>query len=659
MHHESLHYATLSWRENGEPFSPMFDDVYFVPDNALQESHYVFLQGNHLPERWQGKKQYVIAELGFGTGVNFLLTWKEWQSSALTDAQLHYISFEKFPLHPDDFQRIHEKWPELLPYAKELQASYPPALAGFHRILLDNGRVILTLVWGDVQTCLSQLEAKVDSWYLDGFAPGKNPEMWSDSLYQYMAERTARDGTLATFSAAGHVRRGLENAGFKIEKIPGFGRKREMLQGVLPDAIIPPKDGKIDEQPWFYLPKNTYHLQHAIVIGGGMAGASAAYHLAKRCWHVTLIERHTSLAQEASGNPAGIMMPLVASPKDVVGQFYLAAYRYLLQHIPQLAKESGNLLQWDACGVLQLNHSDSVQKRYKEALGHPAMAAGLIHSVTANEASAIAGVDLAQDGLFFPHGGWVSPPSLCETYRSLAGERVTTCFHSEAVTLEYQHPNWQVKGIDGEVIAEAPVVIIANATDATKFPQCQWLSLRKIRGQITYMEESDVSQNLKTVLYDEGYMIPAIQGRHCIGATFLPDDESSELRQSEHRENLESLKRYVPEGFLSEENLSGRVAFRAGSPDRRPMVGMIPDYQAFKADYHDLHHGKYWVSYPQGKYMSGLYISVGHGSRGLVSTPLAGELLASLITGAPLPLEKNLVDALNPARVVIRRMIKS
>lgn len=237
-----LKTATLNWNDQGTPVSLDFDDVYFSNQNGLAETRYVFLQGNDFPNRFLTHKNSVctVAETGFGTGLNFLALWQSFyqfrhKNPDAALKKLHYISFEKHPLTVEDLKSTHQIWPELALFSAQLCAVWPMPLAGCQRVILDDGAVILDLWFGDVNLFLpnihSELDTKIDAWFLDGFAPTKNPDMWSEQLFAHMAHCAAHNSTFATFTAAGFVRRGLQNAGFEVTKRKGFGQKREMLVG--------------------------------------------------------------------------------------------------------------------------------------------------------------------------------------------------------------------------------------------------------------------------------------------------------------------------------------------------------------------------------------------------------------------------------------------
>ena len=224
-----IYPAKIELDVNGLPFATDYGDRYFSRESGLAESRHVFLQGNDLPKAWQGRAQFGIAETGFGTGLNFLATWQAWQNDPKHCQTLHYISFEKHPIPKTQLTELLAAWSELAAYAQELLTQYPPVLAGFHQLNFANHQVKLTLCFTEAEHALKDLVAQVDAWYLDGFAPAKNADLWSFPLFQAIAAHSKPNSTLATFTVSGQVRRDLQAAGFTWEKRPGFGQKREML----------------------------------------------------------------------------------------------------------------------------------------------------------------------------------------------------------------------------------------------------------------------------------------------------------------------------------------------------------------------------------------------------------------------------------------------
>jgi tRNA 5-methylaminomethyl-2-thiouridine biosynthesis bifunctional protein len=231
MHQANINNMTtkITWQD-GVPFSPEFGDIYFSKESGLAETNHVFLSGNNLPTRWQNRQNFTIIETGFGTGLNFFATWKLWQETAAPKAVLNYISIEKYPLTADEIRKAISLWPELDVYVEEFCSHYTNKSA-LQNHKLNDGRINLTLIFDDVATALPHLQTAADAWFLDGFAPAKNPQMWNDDLYKEMARLTSNEGTFATFTAAGAVRRGLHAHGFSVEKVAGFGMKRHILTG--------------------------------------------------------------------------------------------------------------------------------------------------------------------------------------------------------------------------------------------------------------------------------------------------------------------------------------------------------------------------------------------------------------------------------------------
>ncbi|HEY0894708.1 MAG TPA: bifunctional tRNA (5-methylaminomethyl-2-thiouridine)(34)-methyltransferase MnmD/FAD-dependent 5-carboxymethylaminomethyl-2-thiouridine(34) oxidoreductase MnmC [Cellvibrio sp.] len=672
-----IDHAQLQWGEDGQPVSSTFGDVYFSRANGLEETRHVFLQHNQLHERWQQLntgEHFTIAETGFGSGLNFLAAWQLWLTAAPTDAQLHFVSVEKFPLTKLDLQRALALWPELNEFTTQLIDAYPVFVGtGFHRLSFMDGRIKLTLIINDAAAGFTQLLAtthpafanycaKIDAWFLDGFAPSKNPQMWSDELFTAISQLSHAGTTAATFSAAAIVKQGLRFAGFNIQKVPGFGRKREMVKARMERE--PVADDQDSVQPRSYSPYPVPWTidvaatppteKHALIIGGGLAGCTSARALAERGWTITLIERHAELAQEASGNPQGVLYAKLSPKNEAQAEFNLHALQFAQQFYRSRWNEIG-----EQCGVLQLAHCESEQQLHSQLHEKFSAADELVEFVDAAQATAIAGVTLNHSALHFPKAGWINPRQLCESLTDHPAIRVIT--DCAALALEHVGSNWQ---INSNPELRAPVVIIANAADAKSFALTQHLPIKSIRGQITYLPATASSGSLKTLVCSEGYIGPAVNNLHCTGATFNLKDDRRELRAEDHRTNLENLRAPLPE-LLSEwenvdlENLPGRVAFRCTLPDYLPLVGAVPHEHTMLEDFAPLRKNARAAITKTGTYHQGLFINIGHGSRGLAYTPVCAELLAAHINQEVLPLPRELANALNPARFLIRDLIKN
>ena len=636
--------ARLDWRQ-GQPASDQFGDIYFNSDGGLEESRYVFLQANDLPHRWRDKHEFVIAETGFGTGLNFLATLAAWRETAQSDATLHFISVEKHPLKKSDLGKALGAWPELKPLGDELLAVYPPLTHGYHQRQLRHGRVTLTLMFGDASEMFGDLHAKVDAWYLDGFAPGKNPDMWRDALFRQMARLSHGGTTFSTFTAAGAVRRGLQAAGFEVEKRPGFGRKREMIRGRFLG-----QNASTSACPWFDLSRRSETPERrATVVGAGLAGCTTAYALARRGWRVTLIERCEAIAAEASGNHSGVVLPRLSADMNPAGRFYLGAFLHASHFFDRL-KQSAPDLSWQRSGVVQQLSEATLAK-----LAALQLPEEVLTPLDAETATQRAGTALTSPAALYPLGGWLSPPQLCAQLLELTGERVELITAREALRLEHDGQNWRL-GDATSLITKSPVVVLANGSDARRFAP-RALALTPVRGQLAYLASTPASGQLHTPICFDGYLIPAYRGRHSAGATYAPNDDSTELRSEDQQEILAMLESALPQ--LPPLRVSGgRVAFRCASQDHLPLIGPVADDDFYLQAYADLKHGKPPHHFPPARYRPGLFVSSGHGSRGLISCPLAAELIAAMITGEPLPLPQDLLNALHPARFLVRRLRK-
>lgn len=654
----ALPHAQLDWDDQGRPRSRVFDDVYFSDQSGLDETRYVFIEQNRLSERFAALKaneKLVIGETGFGTGLNFLCAWQLFEQQAVAGARLHFISVEKYPLSPPDLQRALALWPPLKPFADQLLAQYVAIHPGFQRLVLDHGRVTLTLLIGDALEQLPQLDAQVDAWFLDGFAPAKNPDMWTAELFAELARLAAPDSTISTFTSTGWVRRLLNAAGFKMRRTPGIGHKWEILRGTFlgwPEDIPPAASAK----PWFTRPAPWRGERRALVIGAGLAGCASAASLAARGWQVSLLERHADLAQEASGNPQGVLYLKLSAHGTALSQMIVSGFghtRRLLEHL-----QRGS--DWDDCGVLQLAFNAKEAERQAQLAA--AFPADLVHQLDQQQAEARAGVALEHGGLFYPEGGWVHPPALCQW--QAAHPSVQLLSHREAVELRKVDNQWQAW--DGEsLLASAPLVVLAGAAEIKRFAQSAELPLKRIRGQITRLPQTADSQGLGTVVCAEGYVAPARLGEHTLGASFDFHSDDLTPTTAENLGNLEMLKEISTDlvtrlhaDQLDPQQLQGRAAFRCTSPDYLPIVGPLADRQAFIEAYAALARDARQVPDIACPWLEGLYVNSGHGSRGLITAPLSGELLAAWLENEPLPLPRGVAEACHPNRFALRQLIR-
>ncbi|MFN3168815.1 MAG: tRNA (5-methylaminomethyl-2-thiouridine)(34)-methyltransferase MnmD [Phycisphaeraceae bacterium] len=590
--------------DRGRLIAPKYDDVYFSAEDGLAETRHVFLQGNQLAKRFSGLAPgdvFTIGETGFGTGLNFLAAWQLFKQHAPADARLEFVSVEGLPLGAETMRRALLAWPALQRYRDALLTQWGPIWPGTHRFRFASGRVRLTLLVGEAADVLSSINASVNAWFLDGFAPSRNPAMWSDAVFAEVARLSAGAATLATYTAAGFVRRGLGAVGFEIEKRPGFGTKRDMTAGRRSDVE---SGGACSARP-------SARGQSAVVVGGSLAGSLAARSLAERGVAVTVIEQQPSTSNSmfppALIPRTAVLQPKISDRSDRVGRFLREGYAFAWRLV---TSDAGLRSQsrWSEIGTFQAAYDERAHRslrRFVDQFGDTKLCRWIDSAQTASEI----GLQLGCSGVVIDRAGTLNPAGLCAALLDHGAIEVMSNARIESI--ERRQNGWRVirsgKGID-----DTPLLVIANALDACRLLPDRDIDLRPVRGQVSCLSSPEAYGDLaplRRAVFFGGYIIPSHAGTLSIGASFVPGDASIQWRDREHVDCCDKLARLMPDqaGRLkSLAGVDGWVGVRTTTPKHRCYAEQIEDR---------------------------LYVSLGHGSHGIASAAHAGEHLASLITG--------------------------
>ena len=651
--------AELQWQEDGAPFSSRYGDVYFSRSGGLAETHHVFLDANALQQRWRelDAREYpgvfTIAELGFGTGLNFLACWRLWQQTACKHLRLQFISCEKHPLTKDALIKALQQWPELSHWSQQLIEHYPHPVPGYHRLQMHTGTdtspVLLDLYYGDALTLLSQQsspEARIDAWFLDGFSPGLNPDLWSEPLLDTIARLSHQHTTLSSYSVTGRVVRYLKALGFEVEKRQGFGHKRHMLFARY--AAGKPKPAAAST---------------AIVIGAGLAGATVARALAERGLQVRVLEQASAPASAASGNRQAVVQLRLNKQIDNAWSFHLHSYLYALRFYHNIKRRSPPL-SWHPCGVLTLTSAYGNTRELAASSEELADAwqhypSEVLRALDVDAVQQLTDLDINEAGLWQPAGGWVNPAQcvgLC-----LEHKNINLYCSTQVTALHYDGKQWHVQtrsihsGSNDTKTYTADCVVVAASYQSRELEQTALYPVSPLRGQVSHINTTVDSKKLKQVICSQRYIAPAdTDGLHCVGASYVKGSDNTTLELNEHLDNLEKLAPLsVLLGFKQDEILAGRASIRGASQDYLPIAGPVADPLQADSEYGGTRY------LPQGqediRMLPGLYISSGHGSHGTVSCPLIAEHIATLICHEPSPLTTAQAELISPVRFVKRQ----
>lgn len=601
----------LVWSPAGEPQDVASSDVYFSAEDGHAETEAVFLQGCKLPQRWADGRDHVIGELGFGTGLSFLTTINAWQTVCQPGQVLHYLAVEGAPMNADDMARAHLRFPALAKQAAELQTNWPAAIKGFHRRQFDN-EVQLTLLFGPVAEMLAQLRIQANSWFLDGFAPAKNPDMWTDQVFALLAKNSGPAAHLASFSVAGVVRRGLSNVGFTVTKKPGYGRKRHRLEA----QFLPKINARIHSQP-----------PSVMIIGGGIAGACLAHGLSRVGIKPVIIDAK-GLAKGASGNPCGLISPRLDLDDSPLSRFYRTAFAHAVDFYQQQTGAA-----FTKTGIMRTAQTEQQQHKFA--------------ALTQAQALPDNWMQAQAHGLLLPHAGILRPKAAIEILTNNID-----LIESKLASLRYQDQQWVATDRDGTEICRAEIAILANG--AGSIAGLDLPSLRLLRGQVSMA--SGIKGLPKMPVIGKSYAVTLGQDQLLFGATHDRVDQlgDQQVRPKDHLRNVAELQSLAPNLAcqIDPDQLTGRTSYRAASPDLQPIAGPVPDNQAC-ANWSRQVWGKL-DDYASAPNRPGLYMLNGLGSRGLCLAPILAEAIIAMITDGPSPLEHDAVTALHPARFIAR-----
>lgn len=598
--------------DDGTPRSRVSDDVYFSTSGGIDETRHVFIDGIGGQKFFKNRHVIRIAELGFGTGLNFLATWQHWAESAPKDATLYYTSIEGYPMSAELLQRSLSTFPELAAEAAALIASWPPVVRGTHRLVLAQGRVYLTLIFDDVLNALDGLSGEYDAWFLDGFSPAKNPDMWTDDVLDRVRALSALGARLATFTAAGHVRRTLAALGFEVEKRKGFGRKRDCVSAHLSTS----RNAKTIQQS--STPKSV------AVIGAGIAGATLAHALQQRGHKPTLLDGAKRPGSAASGNPAALIAPRLTRERVPMGRIVASAYLHAVRFYEGLQDAGGDPWLGPRGSIVMARNDNEAerQSRSKAAYGWPE---DVMQIVSEERASLLTSVDVSKPGLWFAGAGAISPANVINQLTDDVPYQQASVAKVAAV-----EGGWELIADDSNSLGIYDVVCLAAGVGVMDIMGTDTFPMRANRGQLTYLSSLTPKPNVP-ITYG-GYISPLVplgknETGHVLGATYarrdeLPDAEWDSLRETDTQEMLDNFEAHLP-NIKAGKVVGGRTALRATIRDYIPLAGAWDD---------------------------GLYVLGGLGSRGFMTAPLLADLIADQISGAPLPLESDLVNALDPKR---------
>ncbi len=671
----SVKPASIEWR-NGHPYSLEFDDVYFSDSGAIEESQYVFIEGCQLEQDWDrltktiNRKQFCIAELGFGSGLNFINTALLWHTrqnkdQALNDQHLHYISIEKRPLSIENLRKIYRQWEQFSTISKPLLKHYPSTTFGKHQLQFTHHNLTLTLFFMPAEIALADLVKEsesqqqkliVDHWFLDGFAPAKNISMWETEIAEKIAQLSAAETRLSTYSVASVVKKPLMEVGFQITKRAGFGRKREMLTARFNPEIKQKEKSKFInikyEAPWFYQ-SHSKTPERVAIVGSGIAGCAMAYSLHLQNIKSDLYECNSSIASAASGAAAGIFHPQLTRDMNYNSQFNWLAYLYLLRFLSDLGQTEKNKLILSQ-GVDRVLKSSVIKEELMTLVEDFNFGHWIKDASNLSQSTKI---------IQYPHAAAINMPAFCQLLLDRIPDNQKEIFLNQRINKINQEKDGQwVINSDKQKQRYKHLVFCGGAN--SNLIQSLFKSPTNVsRGQTCFFGHQQLAQKLSHTLCEKIYLVPRDNNQFHLGTTFesfIDDQLNSESQQSMLKNAAELLEKlslpFLSSKEISNLELNGTMGYRLHSSDRLPIIGGAVDYHKLENDFSDL--GQKRIKRDPLSYYNraGLWLNTGYGSHGLLYSLLSSQHLTSMITNSISPIDNNLSNAIHPARFIIRHL---